>query len=112
MDTIGAVFLRLKVRNSRTGATNHTAVQAYITDLTKKFYISQQTMEELKIIEKDFPSMQAAVSNNVSDISDVSNNETETDRAQCRCFKHMPAPKMPTELAFKQKLENMDKIKQ
>jgi hypothetical protein len=41
----------------------------------------------------------------------VTTSQKQTERqTPCRCFKHRPALKMPTELPFEPKLENVDKM--
>ena len=56
---LGAVFLRLKGVDNVNGQTVETAVMAYVSDCTEKFYISRQVMRELGIIPPDFPKITA-----------------------------------------------------
>jgi hypothetical protein len=98
---IGTVFLRLTGRNNMTGATSQTGVQAYVTDHTDNFYISQQATRKLGIVGKDFPSVQTA----------SINNEPQTDQASCRRSKNFPAPETPPELPFEPAPDNVGKMK-
>ena len=101
---LGAVFLRLEGLDNSSGQTVQTAVMAYVTESTDRFFISQQAMRELGIIPQDFPKVRVTTLNNAA-----ANNEP--DIAACGCLKHSPPPERPESLPFVANLENVDVMK-
>ena len=83
---LGAVFLRLEGLDNSSGQTVQTAVMAYVTESTDRFFISQQAMRELGIIPQDFPKVRVTTQNNAA-----ANNEP--DIAACGCLKNSPPSK-------------------
>ena len=103
IEILGAVFLRLKGKDANSGAMVSTAVMAYVSNSTDRFYLSRQVMRELGIIPHDFPKIHAPISHAaVNDSQDI---------ASCGCPKHSLPPLRPTALPFQPVEENISKMR-
>ena len=115
INILGAVFARLS-GTDRDGNRIETADMIYVSDTTDLFYLSRHTMEQLKIISPDFPTIGSAAS-----LSDSSTDPTIADptpvnnrpvEAACPCLKREAPPTRPEKLPFAATEENNGKMKQ
>ena len=116
INILRAVFARLSGAD-RDGNRIETADMIYISDTTDLFYLSRHTMEQLKIISPDFPTIGSAASlsdsstdpTHIADSTSVNNRPVE---AVCPCLKREAPPTRPKELPFAATEENNEKMKQ
>ena len=102
---IGAVFLRLRGVDGNNGKSVESAVMAYVSDCTEKFYISRQVMRELGIIPPDFPKISAPL-----EVSEVGSSDTSF--SPCGCKKRTQPPKRPESLPFPASEDNINEMKE
>ena len=100
---LGAVFLRLRGVDKCNGQTVETAVMAYVSDCTDKFYISRQVMRELGIIPPDFPKITIP-------IQTAAAGSTGSDFAPCGCPKRTEPLKRPDVLPFSPAEKNVPEM--
>jgi len=117
IDILGAVFLRLEGKDASSGASVKTAVMAHVSQSTDRFYISQQAMRELGILEHDFPKIRANVSDGnlaaaTSNPVSCSNERAPPKLAPCGCKVHVKSPPRPNSLPFPPLEENVDSMKE
>ena len=108
INILGAVFLRISGKDPVTGDNVETAVMAYVSDSTSRFYISKQAMEQLGIIGHDFPRIGLATIGSVRDTL----AKDERGHAPCGCPSHEKPPPLPDKLPFPATEENVGKMKQ
>lgn len=113
---LGAVFTRLSGVDLD-GNRIETADMIYVSDTTDLFYLSRHTMEQLKIISSDFPTIGAAASLSDSPIpvpltGDPSQSNVQSAEATCKCLKRKAPPPRPEKLPFVASEENNEKMKQ
>ena len=107
INILGAVFLRISGNDPVTGDTIETAIMAYVSDSTSRFYISKQAMEQLGIIGSDFPRVGSAT------IGGVQNTPAPLQGlAPCGCPTHKKPPPHPDRLPFPATEENIPKMRQ
>ena len=114
---LGAICLRI---SGSTAANRHvgTAALIYISPDTDKFYLSCETMRDLKIIDDKFPNIpEAGKQENVYSHSRTAINISEnilphTELAECGCPKRTKPPPSPSELPYRCTVENIPLMRQ
>lgn len=104
---LGATFARLSGTDKKGGRVE-TAEMVYITDSTDLFYLSRRAMEELGIINHDFPSIGTSAQTAIY----ATKPQNIATSNHCECLKRMPPPTRPTYLPFEATMENNGKMKQ
>ena len=108
INILGAVFIRLSGK-TRQGRNVETAEMVYVTDSTDVFYLGRNALEQLRIIDQDFPQLGAASVND-----DHSSHKYEFHGAQsrrCACPKREPPPPRPQHLPFTPNVANNEDMK-
>ena len=89
----GAVFTRLSGISS-SGQRIETAEMVYVTDSTDLFFLSRRAMENLQIINKDFPSINAMSDKLVASPTNLDSTSPQTTdhQVQCECKPRQQPP--------------------
>jgi len=109
----GAVFARLSGTNNL-GQRIETAEMIYITDSTDLFYLSLRAMENLQIIDKNFPTINAMTDAPVTPTSTPARTDDappKTAEGQCKCERRQQPPPRPANLPFTPNEENTSKMR-
>ena len=97
---IGAVFLRL-VGTDPNGQKVEAPVMAYVTNSTKRFYLSLHAMRQLGVVGDDFPTVHAPKKHEIAGIT-----------AECGCQRHTNPPALPKSLPFSATPVNIDSMRE
>ena len=97
---VGAVFLRV-AGVGKEGNVVETAIMAYVTDSTKRFYLSKHAMQQLGVIGEDFHTVHT-----------LKNHELGGVTVDCGCPRHTKPPPLPDKLPFPAIPENAERMRQ
>ena len=114
LNILGAIFVRLY--SAEGDQENNTGAMVYISPDTDKFYLSREVLQDMRIINENFPAIpeEMSMSSLSSPPTPSQNLRSSTDRhlAPCGCEVRTKPPERPHKLPFECNESNVPRMRQ
>ena len=104
---LGAIFVKVSGTGTR-GQHMETSVMVYVTESTKRFYVSKSALVQLGVLGSHFPRIGAAVA---ATASSETGEKSVHKLAPCGCPRRDAPPGRPTSLSVQSSPANTDHMK-